>query len=466
MTRTRVLRHNLDAEASVLGGIILRNDLLTELDTLETDDFYHHPHKVVFEAMRNLEAADKPIDVVTLENEVEKQGKLESLGGVAFFGALALRVPTADNVREYAGIVQKLSRVRRLTLAASELTERSYEADADPEELLSMAHAVLSKLDDGRRDESEPIGAFVKRRIKELEKMWEAKARGEQVWMGAPTGVRGLDKRIGGGYPFGDVAIIAGRPAMGKSSLAMAAVDATTHTGFGAHVFSAEGGWRMYTDRCISRGAGISVDKLRSGELTTDDARGVSHAMMRYALRPNWELEPTGGLTAAEIVRRVRKHKKRLKTRLVVVDYLNILKRASPKMSENEALEDIVNTFAQAAPNDDIAWLLLCQLNREVEKRPDKRPTMSDLRGSGALEQAARVIVCPYRGSYYYDEPKRHIDYECPPNALCSSDSSTCSHAPTPEQFAQMFQALIVKNNNGDTGRVFANWRAETTEVW
>src|SRR6266481_3511198 len=123
----RVLPHNLDAEASILGGVILRNDVLLHLESLETDDFYDHRHKVVFEAIRNLEAVAKPIDVVTLENEIEKGGKLDAIGGIAFLGELTLRVPTADNVLSYAEIVRDHSQARNLIFAAGEIVEKGFE---------------------------------------------------------------------------------------------------------------------------------------------------------------------------------------------------------------------------------------------------------------------------------------------------------------------------------------------------
>jgi replicative DNA helicase len=457
---TRTLRHHADAEASVLGGIILRNDVLSELDTLETEDFYLHQHKVVFEAMRNLETAQQPIDVVTLDAEIAKRGKSDSVGGIAFLGELALRVPTVDNVIAYAGLVKKAAQVRKLTLAASEITERCYDTEADGDELLGEGIQLLSSIDSVRTDSGAPVGEFVKRRIRELEDQWERRARGEQIWSGSPTGVKSLDKRISG-YPFGDVAIICGRPGMGKSALALAASEASADEGFGVHVFAPEGGWRMYADRLISRKSNVSIEKLRNGDITPNETGSVSHALMRYALRPYWRLDDAGGLTATEIVRSVRKWKRKNKTRLVIVDYLQILKRRDGA-SENEAIEEIVNVFGQAAPNDDIAWVLVSQLNRDVEKRPDKRPMMADLRGSGALEQVARLVVSPYRGSYYYDEPKRDIDFEC---NECSSERR-CPHGPDVNTFQKQAQVLILKNNNGEPGRVFASWNGPTTEIW
>lgn len=457
---TRTLRHHADAEASVLGGIILRNDVLVELDTLEIDDFYLHQHKVVFEAMRNLQEAQQPIDVVTLDAEIAKKGKRESIGGIAFLGELALRVPTVDNVIAYARLVKKAAQVRKLTLAASEITERCFDADADGDELLGEGIQLLSSIDSVRIDSGAPVGEFVKRRIRELEDQWAAQARGEQIWSGAPTGVKALDKRIGG-YPFGDVAIICGRPGMGKSALALAAAEATADETFGVHVFAPEGGWRMYADRLIARKSGVGIERLRNGDVSANETGSVSHAMMRYGLRPHWRLDDAGGLTATEIVRSVRKWKRKNKTRLVIVDYLQILKRRDGA-TENEAIEEIINVFGQAAPNDDLAWVLVSQLNRDVEKRPDKRPMAADLRGSGALEQVARVVVSPYRGSFYYDVPKRDIDYEC---TQCSDDAR-CPHGPDADAYQKQAQVIVIKNNNGQPGRVWCSWRGDTTEIW
>lgn len=449
----RVPRHNIDAEASVLGGILLRNDVLVQLATLEIEDFYHLPHRIVFEAMRNLEAAGKPIDVVTVETEIVKAGRLAAIGGnAALLGELALRCPTVDNVLAYTAIIQADAQVRRLALTTSDLTEQCYDPSADAGELVSTAIAKLSTIDSSRGDTGAGVGDAVKRRMRELEEQWAATARGEDVWLGAPTGVKALDAEIGG-YPFGDVSMLAARPGMGKTAAALAATAATVEAGFGAHVFAPEGGWRMYTDRLIAHRAKVALKKIRNGTLSGEEASRVSHAMMWYGRRNDmWRLDDHGGYTAVDIVRQVRKWRHKLKTRLVVVDYLQILKRRQG-VSENDAIEEIVNVFGQAAPGDDIAWLLVSQLNRDVEKRPDKRPQMSDLRGSGALEQVARLIIFPYRGTEYYDEPREGIDYDG-------------DVPPTIEQFQSTVQMIIGKQNNGEKGRVFATWDGPTIRVW
>lgn len=465
--------HNLDAEASVLGGVILGGakrkpeEVLALLATLEVDHFYDHKHKVVFAAMRNLESVGTPIDVVTLEVEIEKMGKLPAIGGIGFLGELALRVPTADNVVAYAEITIDKARIRALMEAAGEVLEKGYRNDLSADELLDGVLTAITRIEVTRGEETIELPTLLERRQAELEAMAVARARGETALVGLPTGIEKLDAQVGG-YPLGDLTILAARPAMGKTAMAMAAVEATTAAGFDAHVFSAEGGWRMYADRVLSKGSGIPVARVRSGDITSaSDAGRLAEAMVRYRKRDNWALDPRADLTPREIVRCVRarlmkRSKAGVKTKtLVVVDYLNILARPAGDMNENDAFNEMITTLAKAAVNDDVAYLVLAQLNRDCEKRDDKRPRKSDLRGSGALEERARLIVSPYRGSEYYDEPRRDIDYdcECPPKAMC-----VC--APTVEQWKQTVQILLLKNNNGPTGRAFANWRPETTEMW
>lgn len=456
----RELPRNLDAEASVLGGLILRNDVLAQLDDLEADDFYDMKHKVVFGAMRALEVKKQPFDVVLLENEIDRQGKLEAIGGPAFLGELALKVPTADNVIAYAKIVQDKNRIRKMMLVAGDIIELGYQDGVDVEEFMNRAHAWFSEVDRPTRSKSQLIGEMVHERVHELEAMFQAHQEGREFLVGMPTGIASLDAHIGG-YPLGDVTLLAGRPAMGKTAMAMSATAATSDAGHGVHVFSQEGGWRMYADRAIARQSGLAVSKLRSGKFETGDGGKLEGARLSYRKRRNWRVDARGGLTHDEIIRNVRKHRAELGTKLVWIDYIQIIKRTKG-LSENEALDEIITAFSHAALEDDIAYLVGCQLNRDVEKRDDKRPKFADLRGSGALEERPRVIVSPYRGSYYYDEPKRGVDYDC---EFCSPREA-CRHAPTPEEFKAQAIVLVLKNNNGESGGFCrAKWRGETTEM-
>ena len=466
----RTLRHNLDAEASILGGIILRNEVLADLDTLETEAFYDHRHKVVFEAIRNLAAEDKPIDVITLECEIERQGKLEAVGGIAYLGELTLRVPTADKVAAYASIVDELYSTRKLALVAADVLERCYDGNFEANELLETAMTEISRLGTGRPKAGDlvAIGDLAKKRLAELADVLDRRSRGEtDVLTGLPTGIGALDRKIGG-WQFGVVNLLAARPAMGKSAVAMASADACSQAELGVHVFSLEDSWRTYVDRSLARHSGVSAVSIRQADLDAkqegqSDFGKVVHAVANLSSRRTWEIDDRKGLSASEIIRSVRRHKKRLKTRLVVIDYVHLVRR-NPMLKEPQAIDEIITAFAAAVEPDE-AWLVLSQLNRGLEERDDKRPTQSDLRGSGALEERSKVIIGLYRGSVYGGTPQRDVDYVCPPDAQCAAH--TCYHAPSAAEWESSLQAIVLKHSNGAAPvRVFANWSGPTLEAW
>jgi replicative DNA helicase len=462
---SRVLPHNLDAEAGVLGGILLRNQVLTEVPELEPGEFYDHKHKVVFQAIRDLEAAARPIDVVTVEHEIARAGKLEAVGGVAYLGELTLRVPIVENVVAYAAIVSELAQARAVALAASEILERCYQPELDVREYLDDAEARILKAAArrGRADDAVPVGALVRRRLHELDEIAGARARGETALTGVHTGIRALDEAIGG-WQRGVVNLLAGRPAMGKSAVALAAAEAVAEAGDGVHVFSLEDSWRAYADRNLARRSGVPAERIRSAELQRQDLAPLMSAIAALRRHERWIFDDRGGLSAADIIRAVRRHRERLRTRLVIVDYVQLVRR-NPRLDENAALDEIMTAFAAAAKDDDgaIAWLVLSQLNRKVEERADKRPLLSDLRGSGALEERAKVAVGLYRGAYYHAEPQKEIDYDC--TCVGKTPASACQHRPTDEDFERQLQLLLLKNNNGRCGRVFATWCGPTMEA-
>jgi replicative DNA helicase len=450
----------------MLGGILLRNDVLSQLDVLEVEDFYDYRHKVVFQAMRNLEATARPIDVVTLENEITKAGKLDAIGGPAFLGELTLRVPTVDNVVAYAEIVVEKHQARKLMMTASEIVERGYEPDLDIAEYLDAAEAQIlaATARRSKADDAASVGTLVRRRLRELDEIAAARARGEQALTGVPTGIPALDSVVGG-WQYGVVNLLCARPAMGKSATALASAEATAETGSGVHVFSLEDSWRAYADRNLARRSGVPAERIRTAELQRQDLGPLVNAVAQLKRHDRWILDERGGLSAQEIIRSVRRHCKRLQTRLVIVDYVQLVRRA-PRLDENAAIDEIMTAFAAAAKDaadGPVAWLVLSQLNRKVEDRTDKRPQMADLRGSGALEERAKVIVGQYRGAYYGSEPKRDIDYEC--SCAPKTPNAACPHRPGEHDFERQLQYLLLKNNQGRTGRVFATWSGPTMEI-
>jgi len=446
------------AEASVLGGLLLKPAILRDLE-LEVADFGHLPHQVVFAAMRNLEADATPIDTVTLENEIAKLGKLDAIGGVALLGELALHVPTTENVHAYADIVRDQRLKRRVIAAAGEVLQLAH-TNCSGDELLGEANARIGRIDGPQAESARGIGEVCWDRFKALEKFAQEKERtGKQPLTGVSTGVKKLDEKTGG-YQRGIVSIIAGRPAMGKSAAARAAADAMSETGNGVHVFSLEDSEQAYADNQLAKLSGVAGSKIRAADLNGDDIGHVFAAVMRMRQRTNWLLDERGGLSASEIVRAVRRHADKNNTQGVVIDYLNLL-RLPKRATSAEELGEAMQTFADAAKADHMAYVVLAQLNRDIEKRVDKRPQMSDLRGSGEIEEKCKLAIGVYRGSYYGGKPKRGVDYECD----CPEGARACEHTPSDEDFEHDIQLVVMKNNNGPTGVVHAYWVGPTTHV-
>ena len=448
--------HIRSAEASVLGGLILQPAALRDLE-LEVLDFGPLPHQAVFAAMRNLDAHQSPIDVVTLENELARIGKLDAVGGVATLGQLALHVPTVENVHAYAEMVRDQRLKRRVIAAAGELLQIA-NSDCTGEQLLGEATNRIGRIDGPQPETAERIGDVCWEAFQAIERFAQEKQRtGEQPITGVPTGVKKLDEKTGG-YQPGIVQILAGRPAMGKSSVALAAADAASASGNGVHVFSLEDSKTAYAHRQLAHLSGVPGSKIRSADLDRDNVDHVYRAVMRMRQRDNWLVDERAGLSASEIVRAVRRHAEKNGTKLVVVDYLNLIRRPR-RGNESEELGEVMQTFCDAAKADRMAWLVLAQLNRKLEERVDKRPTMSDLRGSGEIEEKCKLAIGVYRGAYYGGKPKRGIDFDC------DCESRNCDHVPSDDAWEHDMQLIVMKNNNGPTGVIHAHWDGPTTRV-
>lgn len=404
----RVLPHNLDAEASVLGGVLLRNEVLSQLDTLEVDDFYDHRHKVVFAAIRALEAATKPIDVVTLENEIAKSGKLEAIGGMAFLGELALRVPTPDNVIHYAEIVTDKHQARKLMLASGEILERGYDDDIEVREYLDEAEGKIFEVTQ-RRETSGPeaIKSLIKKVFGSLDERF-ASAGGIT---GVPTGFTDLDEKTAGLQPT-ELIILAARPAMGKTAFAMSLVqNAAIIGGWPCLVFSLEMSSTQLAERLLCSEARVDSSALRRGQLQRQDMTNLTYAANTLSRAPIL-IDDSPALSIREVRARARRFRSNRelfagkKTGLIVVDYLQLM-RGSPqaqKASREQEISEISRGLKSLAKELQCPVMALSQLNRSLEQRENKRPQLSDLRESGAIEQDADVIIFIYRDVVYNKE--------------------------------------------------------------
>lgn len=410
----RVLPHNLDAEASILGGVILRNDVLLQLETLEIDDFYHHQHKVVFEAIRNLEAAAKPIDVVTLENEIEKKGKLEAIGGVGFLGELALRVPTVDNIIAYSDIVKDHSQARKLILASGEIVEKGYDDNLEVRDYLDDAEAKIFEVTQ-RKDKTGP--ELTKDLLKKVFKSLDERFKADGGITGVTTGFADLDSRTAGLQPT-ELVILAARPAMGKTAFAMSlAQNAAIQAGWPCLVFSLEMSSTQLAERMLCSEAKVDSSALRRGMLNKGDMSNLTAAAAILSKAPIL-IDDSPALSLREVRARARRFamNKELfggkKFGLIVIDYLQLM-RGSPqaaKASREQEISEISRGLKSLAKELQCPVLALSQLNRSLEQRTDKRPQLSDLRESGAIEQDADVILFIYRDVVYNkDAENPHI---------------------------------------------------------
>ena len=408
----RVLPHNLDAEASILGGVLLRNDVLTQLDTLEVDDFYDPRHKAVFGAMRNLEATAKPIDLVTLEVELDKVGKLDAIGGVAFLGELALRVPTTENVAHYAEIVSDKHSARKLMLATSEISAKGYEDYGDIKDYLDDAEAKIFEVTQ-RKEKTGP--ERMKELVKKVFSSLDERFNSPDGITGVPTGFTDLDVRTAGLQPT-ELIILAARPAMGKTSFAMSLAQNAAVTGnWPVLVFSLEMSSTQLAERMLCSEARVDSSALRRGQLQRQDMTNLTYAAGTLSRAPIL-IDDTPALSLRELRARARRFRStrelfdgpggKKKTGLIVIDYLQLMRGSAQaaKASREQEISEISRGLKSLAKELGCPVLALSQLNRSLESRTDKRPQLSDLRESGAIEQDADLILFIYRDEVYNKE--------------------------------------------------------------
>jgi len=404
----RVLPHNLDAEASILGGILLRNDVLTQLDRLEVEDFYSEKHKVVWRAVRTLESTGKPIDIVTLEDEIERNGRLDAIGGVSFLADLALRVPTPDNVIHYAEIVADKAQARRLAVVASEVNEKVYELDIEVSEYMDWAEGKVFEVTQKKEKSGpEPIKSLIKKVFGSLDERFAS----EGGITGVATGFTDLDAKTAGLQPT-ELIILAARPAMGKTSFALSlAQNAAVGGGWPCLVFSLEMSATQLAERLLCSEARVDSSALRRGQLSRQDMTNLTYAANTLSKAPIF-IDDSPALSIREVRARSRRFRadKALfttkKTGLIVVDYLQLMRGsgANKNGSREQEISEISRGLKSLAKEVECPVLALSQLSRAVESRTDKRPQLSDLRESGAIEQDADVVLFIYRDEVYNKE--------------------------------------------------------------
>lgn len=400
----RLPPQNLDAERSVLGGILLDNSAMHKVgELLRAEHFYREAHREIFQAMFALHERGEPVDLVTLTEELQRKGTLQEVGGAAYLAALADQVPTAANIGFYAKIVRDKSVLRQVIEAATEIATRGYEEVEEVDEFLDRSEQLILEISRKQRKKGfVPIHDVVYQSFKSIE---EAFNRKEAV-TGIPTKFGKFDL-LTCGLQRSDLVIIAGRPGMGKTAFALnIARNVAVEGKIPVAIFSLEMSKEQLVTRLFSAEAGIDSMKLRTGHFPKSYWTALTHAADVLAKAPIF-IDDSPVVSVLEMRSKARQMKFQENIGLIVVDYLQLMSSGGRAESRIQEISEISRSLKQLAKELDVPVVALSQLNREPEKRNDKRPVLADLRESGAIEQDADLIVFLYREECYNrDKPE------------------------------------------------------------
>jgi replicative DNA helicase len=401
-TAERTLPHNLEAERSVLGAILVHNDAFnTAAQVIDGRDFYRDAHRRIFDRMVTLSERNEAIDFVTLKEELSRGGDLDHVGGPAYIASLVDGVPRATNIEYYARIVKEKATLRNLIYAANKILTSAYEADQEPELILDEAESsIFAVADDRLKAGFVPMRDLVKENFPKVELLFEHK----RLVTGVPTGFVDLDEMTRGLQP-GDLVIIAARPSMGKTSLVLniaqhVAVQPDLTVGF----FSLEMSKEALFIRLLTSEAQIDSHRLMSGAIGQKDYGRISHAIETLSAMRLF-IDDTANIGVLEMRAKSRRLQAEHGLNLIVLDYIQLMSARGRYENRTLELASISRSLKGLAKELNVPIVVLSQLSRAPEARADHRPQLSDLRESGALEQDADVVVLIYRDDAYNRDP-------------------------------------------------------------
>jgi len=389
---------SLEAEESILSAILVDNDTLLEvLEILSPEDFYRSAHQKIFSAISELFSRNEPVDLVTLTNILREHDRLEEIGGAAYLANLVDTVPLAVNAQYYAKIVYDKACLRRLIEKSNSIAKRCFEDRGDVDNVIDFAESSIFEISENKiRPTFYPIGKIIESNIDVLEERQGNRA----LVTGVASGFTKLDE-LTAGFQKSDLVILAGRPGMGKTALALniaknAAVDANIPVA----IFSLEMSKEQLSLRMLSSEARIDSSRLRRGFISQDDWIKITDSAGVLSQAPIF-IDDSPNITALEIRAKSRRLKMEKDIGLIIIDYLQLMKsRASAERRDLE-ISEISRSLKALAKELDLPVVALSQLNRKLEERSDKRPQLADLRESGALEQDADVVAFLYRDELY-----------------------------------------------------------------
>ncbi len=432
--------HSIEAEQSVIGGLLLENEALDKVaDILSAQDFYQHDHKTIFEHIAKLIERNRPADIVTVAESLESTAELSQVGGIAYLGALAQNTPTAANIRRYAEIVRERHIMRKLVGVGSGIAESAYSPNGrDAQQLLDEAEAKIFQIAEGGQRSGQgfqDIKVLLPQVAERIDMLFSRDNPSDVT--GLPTGFSDLDSMTSG-FQGGDLIIVAGRPSMGKTAFSInIAENVALDTGLPVAIFSMEMASTQLAMRMIGSVGRLDQHRMRTGKLEDEDWEKLTTALGKLNEAPIF-IDEGAALSSFDVRARARRlHRQCGKLGLIVVDYLQLMAAPAGRQGENRATEisEISRSLKALAKELDCPVVALSQLNRSVEQRPDKRPVMSDLRESGAIEQDADLILFIYRDEVYNPD---------------STDKGTA-------------EIIIAKQRNGPIGRVRLTFIGEHT---
>lgn len=429
----RVPPHNIEAEQSVLGSMLLdRNAIVDVSEVLKGDEFYKESHRILYDSIIEIFDKEEPVDIVTIVDLLKSKGTLEAVGGVSYISGLVTSVPTTANAKYYAKIVEEKSTLRRLILASNGIIDDCYTQQEEVEDVLSFAEKSIFDIAQKKsRQDFEHLSTIIAKSFDDFEKLYKNKG---QI-TGIPTGFTEVDMKTSG-FQKGDFILVAARPSMGKTAFALnIALYAALRAQKSVAVFSLEMSKEQLAYRMLCSEANVDMLKLRTGDISEEDWIKLARAAGPMA-NGNIYIDDTAGISISEIRSKCRRLKLEKGLDLVIIDYLQLMSGNRRTENRQQEVSEISRGLKAIAKEIEVPVISLSQLSRAPEIRADHRPILSDLRESGSIEQDADIVMFLYRDEYYNKDTDKK----------------------------NMAEVIIAKQRNGPTGSTDLAWLGQYTK--